>query len=107
MGKTAGMLISSSAAAQSATPPANDGTLAADNPAATDGRPDDEYGEDTGDMRRALADDLIVRLKRAEILGDVTAAERELAGHRDALPADLVDLIDAEIATAKARVGRK
>lgn len=71
------------------------------------GRPDDEYGEDTGDMRRALADDLIARLKRAEILGDVTAAERELAGHRDAMPADLVELVDAEIATAKARVGRK
>ena len=87
--------------------PANDGTLSDDNPAATEGPDDSDRGEDTGDARRALADDLITRLKRAEILGDITSAERDLAGHRDALPAELVEHIDAEIATAKARVGRK
>lgn len=57
------------------------------------------------DPRRTLADSLIARAKAATA-DTLPAIETELTAHRDALPADLVELVDAEIATAKARVGR-
>lgn len=83
---------------------ANDGTLSQDNPAAAEGRDDDQHGEGFTEPHpfAATAAALTDRATRAETVIDLNAVEAELGKHRDVAPEDLVATVDDAIAARRA-----
>jgi len=74
-----------------------------------EGRADRDHGDqhdDTSDDHpaRRIADDIILRCQRAEMIGDVIVAEGEFASHRDAAPEKIVAEVDRAVAAAKTRI---
>lgn len=53
-----------------------------------------------------FVDELLSRVLRASILGDVLSAEMDFAKHRDALPATVVKKVEREIVAGKKRFGK-
>ena len=53
---------------------------------------------------RAKADDMILRLQRAEVLGDIIMLEANFADHKEATPDEIVAEVERAIDTAKRRV---
>lgn len=81
----------------------NDGTLSDDNPTATEGCADEDYGEQHASDTSAC-DDLIARIRACAIIADVLALEKSYqAGGREMFNVAEQDRIEDVIANAKAR----
>lgn len=78
----------------------NDGTLSDDNPTAHEGRDDTDHGEAMPYV--AVIDDLLARIAAATVVGDVIAAERDFAAHRDAVPDEVAARVDQAAADKRA-----
>lgn len=78
----------------------NDGTLTEDNPTAHEGRDDTDHGEAMPYV--AVIDDLLARIAAATVVGDVIAAERDFAAHRDAVPDEVAARVDQAAADKRA-----
>ena len=88
----------------------NDGTLADENPSASEGPADEQRGdahtdadEDT-DPRLAMVAGIISDLKIAAVAADIKAADKRFVQHRAAMSEDQVAEIEAAAAAAKARI---
>ena len=86
----------------------NDGTLDDDNPAAGEGPADAQRGDgfDENDPRPPLVLKILRDLRNATKPSDLKPIDAEYVKHRAALDDDYVAEIDAETATAKARIGK-
>jgi hypothetical protein len=76
---------------------------------AQEGRAEADHGDQHDDTlddhpMRGKADDMILRLQRAEVFGDIIAIEAEFAGHKAATPDEIVAEVERAIDTAKRRV---
>lgn len=83
--------------------------LDAEIEAAREGRTDEQHGDQHDDTEqdhpaRRIADDLIARIARAELLSDVANAEAVLAGHAAAMPRGLAEDVENAAEQAKARL---
>ena len=73
------------------------------------GRADTDHGDqhdgtDDDHPARAIADAIILRCQRAEVIGDVIVAEGDFAAHRDAAPDGIVAEVARAVETAKVRI---
>lgn len=86
----------------------NDGTLDDTNPAAGEGPADEQRGDgfDENDPRPPLVLKILRDLRNATKASDLKPIDAEYVKHRAALDDDYVAEIDAETATAKARIGK-
>lgn len=86
----------------------DDGTLAPDNPAAHEGRSDEQHGDQhdgtDASPAHAKADALIDSARKATTKRDVAAADAEFVKHRAALDDADAELIEEAIAEARRRV---
>jgi len=95
--KDGGRLTATSLIEQAAEPVQEEGRAEADHGDQHDGALDDH-------PMRAKADDMILRLQRAEVFGDIITIEAEFAGHKAATPDEIVTEVERAIDTAKRRV---
>lgn len=91
--------------------PANDGALSADNPAAAEGRADEDHGDqhdgsdNESNPAQVTTNDMLDRAQNASLKIDVTNVASDLARHRGALSDEQVDAVEAAIAAANKRIG--
>lgn len=69
-----------------------------------DARDEDQQAFDAPHPSVALADDLVARFERADVVIDFNAANAEYANHRPAMPDELVAKVDAAENAARARL---
>lgn len=75
-----------------------------------EGRTDEQHGDqhdgtDDPHPAQATADDLIARAANASVKIDITNIRSDFAAHRDAMPEDMADAVEAAIDAASKRIG--